>query len=97
MTSFWGTFFGGLASGVALLLLTRYIHRRVRRRSKGESVPALSMKELRPYLPLVVGLVLLLLGLFGGEEVAEFSDYLVGFGGMLMVLGSIWVAIGMFD
>lgn len=97
MDSFWGTFLGGLASGVALLLLTHYIYKRARRRSKGESAPTSSMKELRPYLPVIVGLTLLLLGLFGGEKVAEHSAYLISIGGILTLMGSIWAAIGMFD
>lgn len=92
MTGFWPTFLGGVAAGVVLLLLSLLINTRARRRSKGEPAPTFNMKELRPYLPLIIGLTLLLLGLFGGDKVAEYSVVLIGWGLPLMLVSSIYIA-----
>jgi len=96
MAGFWPTFLGGVASGIVILILGLFISRRVRRRSEDESVPAFRMRDLRPYLPLLIGLGLLLLGIFGGERVGEASATLVSFGIVLLLVGSIW-ALGGFD
>jgi hypothetical protein len=93
MGSFWGTFLGGLASGVVLLLLTHYIYRRARRQLKSESAPTFNIKEPHPYIPLIIGLALFLLGLFGGEKVAEFSVVLIGWGLGLLLVASIFIAV----
>ena len=92
MTDFWMTFLGGLASGIVLTLLSSFVRRLVRRRSRGEPMLELSIEKLRPFIPILVGAMLLLLGLFGGKQVESSSDYLVGVGVMLMLMGSMWAS-----
>lgn len=92
MTDFWMTFVAGLASGIVLTLLSSFVRRLVRRRSRGEAMPELRIEKLRPFIPILVGAILLLLGLFGGKQVESSSDYLVGMGAMLMLMGSIWAS-----
>ena len=79
----------GLASGVVLTLLSYFVRRLVRRRSRGEPMVELSMEKLRPFIPMVVGFILLLIGLFGGERVEEFSFLLVGFSVPIILISAI--------
>jgi membrane protein DedA with SNARE-associated domain len=92
VTDFWMTFLGGLASGVVLTVLGYFVRRLFQRRSRGEPMIELSMEKLRPFIPILVGAILLLLGLFGGKQVESSSDYLVATGAMLMFMGSIWAS-----
>ena len=92
MTDFWVTFLSGLASGIVLILLTFFIRRSARRRSRGEPVLELSVEKLRPFIPILVGAILLLLGLFGGKRVEPYSSILVGMGAVLMMMGAIWAS-----
>jgi len=92
VSDFWMTFLGGLASGIALTLLSSFVRRLIRRRSLGEPMLELSIEKLRPFIPILVGAILLFLGLFGGQRVESYSDYLVGIGAMLMLMGSIWAS-----
>lgn len=92
MADFWLSFLGGLASGIALFALTVFIRRLIRRRSQGKAMLELNMKELRPFIPIAVGLVLLLLGIFGGQRAKDYAFLLVPFGAVMLIVGAIWAS-----
>jgi len=63
MPDFGIAFFGGLASGVVLMILTLFFRRLLRRRSEGEAETRWSAKKLRPFVPIAIGFILIALGL----------------------------------
>lgn len=71
MTDFWVTFLSGLASGIVLLMLATFVRNLVRRRSQGEPVLKLDIRESRPLIPIVMGLILVILGLFVRQVVDD--------------------------
>lgn len=81
MSSFWSNFIAGLASGIALTLLTAVFSRMLRKRAKGEPAK-LDMRALRSLIVLIIGLVLVLLDTFVVEQSSRGS--LRGIGAFLI-------------
>ena len=80
MSEFWVTFISGLASGIALIVLTALIRRLLRRRAKGEAT-RLNLKELRPLVAIVIGFALIFIDIFMIDD----GGFLMGMGGMILL------------
>ena len=85
MSDFWIAFFAGLASGVVVTVLVAFTRRLLKRRSQKNRV--ILLKELRPFIPITIGFVLVILGALlrdSAPGLIGVGSFLVGFGAVTL-------------